>query len=272
MVWASRFKSTASDPGIRASTMQGFFSFEKRMSRRFTLGGSYAYVSEHDDALSSNLGTSALGSSGGTNGFPTDSFRGVPPIVTDPGVTDAKGNVVCPSGTNATGSFTACNGNFVPKAGVFYDGAKLDSGPSDFALRHTFELHGLVELPWKIQFSSLFRAQSGFHYTQSGRVTYRSRRQQQLQWPRPQDRSQRLQRLRLSSIWICASRRHSTSPSASRHRSSLNSLICLTMRIPPLNFNQNHSPLRPGEPIFGTVSAIPPGPSKVKSGCVSRSD
>jgi len=27
-----------------------------------------------------------------------------------------------------------------------------------------------VELPWKIQFSSLFRAQSGFHYTQSAAV------------------------------------------------------------------------------------------------------
>jgi hypothetical protein len=53
----------------------------------------------------------------------------------------------------------------VPKEGTFYDGAKIDSGPSDFALRHTFEVHGLVELPWKIQFSSLFRAQSGFRYT-----------------------------------------------------------------------------------------------------------
>jgi hypothetical protein len=31
-------------------------------------------------------------------------------------------------------------------------------------------MHGLVELPWKIQFSSLFRAQSGFHYTQSAVV------------------------------------------------------------------------------------------------------
>jgi hypothetical protein len=136
----------------------GILSFEKRMSRRFTLGGSYAYVSENDDAFNSNLGTGAIG---GSNGFPTDSFRGVPPVVTDPGTG------TCPGGTNATAAFTACNGNYVPKAGVFYDGAKLDSGPSDFALRHTFELHGLVELPWKIQFSSLFRAQSGFRYTNS---------------------------------------------------------------------------------------------------------
>jgi outer membrane receptor for ferrienterochelin and colicin len=136
----------------------GIFSFEKRMSRRFTLGGSYAYVSEHDDALNSNLGTGAIG---GANGYPTDSFRGVPPVVADPG------NGTCPGGTNATAAFIACNGNYVPKAGVFYNGARLDSGPSEFALRHTFELHGLVQLPWKIQFSSLFRAQSGFRYTNS---------------------------------------------------------------------------------------------------------
>jgi Carboxypeptidase regulatory-like domain/TonB dependent receptor/TonB-dependent Receptor Plug Domain len=138
----------------------GIVSFEKRMSRRFTLGGSYAYVSEHDDAINSNLGTGSLGTSnGGNSGYPTDSFRGVPPVVTDPG------NSTCPGGTNATSSFFACNGNYVPKAGVFYNGARLDSGPSDFALRHTFEIHGLVQLPWKIQFSSLFRAQSGFRYT-----------------------------------------------------------------------------------------------------------
>ena len=134
----------------------GIFSLDKRMSHHFTLGGSYAYVSEHDDALCSNLATSSV-SAGSC--FPTDSYRGTPPIVTDPG------GAGCPSKTNADSSFIACNGNFVPKAGKYYDGATLDNGPSDFALRHTFELHGLVELPWKIQFSSLFRAQSGFRYT-----------------------------------------------------------------------------------------------------------
>ncbi len=136
----------------------GILSFDKRMHKRFTLGGSYAYVSEHDDALGSNLGTGAIG---GGNAYPTDSFRGIIPLVTDPG------SGSCAGQTNANGAFTACNGAFVPKQGTFYDGAKLDSGPSDFALRHTFELHGLVELPWKIQISSLFRAQSGFRYTVS---------------------------------------------------------------------------------------------------------
>src|SRR5690348_8837835 len=125
----------------------GILSFEKRFRKRYALGGSYAFVSENDDALNSNLGTSAIG---GGNGFPTDSFRGVVPVVTDPGITDpTTGKVICPGGaTNATSSFVACNGNYVPKAGVFYNGALLDKGPSDFALRNTFEVHGLVELPW----------------------------------------------------------------------------------------------------------------------------
>ncbi len=79
--------------------------------------------------------------------------------MTDPG------NATCAPKTNATAAFTACNGNFVPKAGIFYNGATLDDGPSDFALRNTFEVHGLVRLPWKLQFSSVFRAQSGFRYT-----------------------------------------------------------------------------------------------------------
>ena len=143
----------------------GILSFEKRMSHRFTVGGSYAYVFEKDDTaiMGSNLDTSAIGA--GSGEYPTDSFIGVPPVVTDPG--NGQG---CPGGTNATSSFFACNGNFVPKAGVFYNGPSLDNGPSDFALRHTFEVHGLVQLPWKFEFSSLVRAQSGFHYTQNALV------------------------------------------------------------------------------------------------------
>jgi Carboxypeptidase regulatory-like domain/TonB dependent receptor/TonB-dependent Receptor Plug Domain len=136
----------------------GILSFEKRMSKRFSFGGSYAFVSENDDAFQSNLDTGALG---GGNPYPTDSFVGVPPVVTDPG------SGSCPGGSNANAGFFACNGNYVPKAGVFYNGAELDNGPSDFALRHTFEIHGLVQLPWKVQFTNIFRAQSGFRYTAS---------------------------------------------------------------------------------------------------------
>ena len=144
----------------------GIVSFEKRMSRRFTVGGSYVYASEADDAFTSNLSTDALGAASGA--FPTDSFVGVPPVVTDPG-NIAQGGT-CPGGTNATAAFFACNGNFVPKAGHFYNGPSLDNGPSAFALRHTFEVHGLVQLPWKFEFSSIVRAQTGFHYTQNAVV------------------------------------------------------------------------------------------------------
>jgi hypothetical protein len=138
----------------------GIFSFEKRMSHRFLLGGSYTLASETDNIPPecSDVATSEISAA---SCYPTDSFRGVPPVVTDPG------NGTCAGGTNATAAFFACNGNYVPKAGVFYNGANLDSGPSDLALRHTFEVHGIVRLPWKIEFSSLFRAQSGFRYTHS---------------------------------------------------------------------------------------------------------
>jgi outer membrane receptor for ferrienterochelin and colicin len=235
----------------------GILSFQKRMSHQFTLGGSYSYVSEHDDALSSNLGTSAIG---GGNGFPTDSFRGVPPVVTDPGITGPTGNVICPGGaTNATSSFTACNGNFVPKAGVFYDGAKLDNGPSDFALRHTFELHGLVQLPWKIQFSSLFRAQSGFRYTQSALV------------PIDQDGNQNFNGRDLKT-----GRNAFTAPAFVNMDLRVAKTFRITERIKAqalfeffnlfnnanpaaVNFNQNHTPILPGEPVFGTVSEFLPG-------------
>ena len=232
----------------------GVLSFQKRMSRHFTLGGSYAYVSENDDALNSDLSTDALG---GSNGFPTDSFRGIPPVVTDPGNISSGGT--CPGGTNATAAFFACNGNYVPRAGVFYNGATLDKGPSDFALRHTFEAHGLVELPWKIQFSSLFRAQSGFRYTQSALV------------PLDQDGNSNFNGRDLKT-----GRNGFIAP----HFVNMDLRVAKTFRIAErvkaqalfeffnlfntgnpaaVNVNQNHSPLQTGEPIFGTVSERLPG-------------
>jgi carboxypeptidase family protein/TonB-dependent receptor-like protein len=235
----------------------GVLSFQKRMSRRFTLGGSYAFVSENDDALNSNLGTGAIG---GGNGFPTDSFRGIAPVVTDPGITTPQGQVVCPGGaTNATSSFVDCVGNYVPKAGLFYNGAILDKGPSDFALRHTFEAHGLVELPWKIQFSSLFRAQSGFPYTQNALV------------PLDQDGNRNFNGRDLKTA-----RNAFTAP----HFVNMDLRVAKSFRISErvkaqalfeffnlfnsanpaaININQNNSPLTPGEPIFGTVSQRLPG-------------
>jgi outer membrane receptor protein involved in Fe transport len=132
------------------------FSLSKRPTRGFTFGASYTFVSEHDNALCSGLDSTLTGTC-----YPTDSFRGVPTVVTDPG------GPGCPGGaTNATNSFIACNGNYVPVAGRFYNGADLDNGPSDLALRNTFEFHGLLTLPWKIELSGIMRAQSGYPYAQ----------------------------------------------------------------------------------------------------------
>ncbi len=232
-------------------------SFEKRMSHRFTIGGSYAYVSEHDDALNFNLCTGPLGTTtngtSGFSGFPTDSFRGIPPVVTDPG------SGTCPGGTNATSSFFACNGNYVPKAGVFYNGASLDSGPSDFALRHTFEVHGLVELPWKIQFSSLFRVQSGFHYTQNalapvdqdgnGAFDGRDLKTARNAFTGPHFLNMDLRvaktfaigdRVRLQALFEFFNLFNGANPAA-------------------VNLNQNHTPRLAGEPIFGSTAAYLPG-------------
>jgi len=69
--------------------------------------------------------------------------------------------------TNASGPFTASNGNPVPKTDIFYNGPSLDKGPSDLAIDHTLLIDGLVQLPWKIESSGIFRAQSGFHYSAS---------------------------------------------------------------------------------------------------------
>ncbi|MBV8050616.1 MAG: TonB-dependent receptor [Acidobacteriaceae bacterium] len=236
----------------------GILSFEKRMSHRFMLGGSYAYVSENDDALNSNLNTDAL--SAGSGYYPTDSFVGIPTVVTDPGNIASGGT--CPGGrTNATSSFYACNGNFVPKAGVFYNGPTLDNGPSDFALRHTFEVHGQLQLPAKFQFSSLFRVQSGFHYTQNAIV------------PVDQDGNGSYGSVGRD---LKTGRNAFTSPSFTNMdmRIARNFRINERVNVQALfeffnlfnnanpaavNINQNHTPRLAGEPIFGSVAEYLPG-------------
>jgi outer membrane receptor protein involved in Fe transport len=147
-------------PWFAGTYNAGIFAFEKRMSHRFLLGGSYTFASETDN-IPPECSDVATASVSAGSCYPTDSFRGIVPVVTDPATSK------CAGGTNADAPFFACNGNYIPKAGKFYNGANLDSGPSDLALRHTFETHGIVRLPWKIEFSSLFRAQSGFRYTHS---------------------------------------------------------------------------------------------------------
>jgi hypothetical protein len=132
--------------------------FRKRLSRRFTLDANYTWTHETDNALNSNFVSdlqTGLGASFAASNGPTDSFVGTTTLVTDP-VTGQ---------TNANGPFIASNGNPVPKAGIFYNGPQLDSGPSDLALNHTFLAHGLMQLPWKISFSGVFRVQNGFRYS-----------------------------------------------------------------------------------------------------------
>ncbi len=122
----------------------------KRFSRRFSISGSYNYVHATDDALCSNFDTTLTGLC-----YPTDSFVGQTTVVTDP----ATGQ------TNASGAFIASNGNLVPQAGIFWNGPRLDRGPSDLALTHTLQASGLVELPWKFEVSNIFRLQSGFRFS-----------------------------------------------------------------------------------------------------------
>ena len=84
----------------------------KRMSKRFTVEAFYTWADAIDNSLRSSfvsdvqtgLGAGALGGRG-----PTDSFVGIPTLVTDP----ATGQ------TNANGRFIASNGNPVPQAGKF---------------------------------------------------------------------------------------------------------------------------------------------------------
>jgi hypothetical protein len=228
----------------------GILSFEKRLSKRFALGGSYAYVSENDDALNSNLGTSAVG---GGNGFPTDSFNGVVPMVTDPG------NAKCAPKSNANGSFFACNGNFVPQAGKIYNGATLDNGPSDFALRHTFEIHGLLQLPWKIQLSNIFRSQSGFRYSQSalmpidqdGNSNFNGR---DLKTARNQFTAPPFVNMDMRFAKTFVVREHVRIQGLFEFFNLFNN-----GNPAAVNQNQNHSPLLPGEPVFGTISQRLPG-------------
>jgi outer membrane receptor for ferrienterochelin and colicin len=134
------------------------FHFRKRMSKQFTLDASYTWAHDIDNTLSSNLLSEFQTGAGlgfGDSAGPDDSFVGVPPVVTDPKTGQ----------TNANGPFVASNGNPVPQAGIFYNGPNLDKGPSDLARNHTFLVHGILNLPWKFNFSSIFTTESGFHYS-----------------------------------------------------------------------------------------------------------
>ncbi|HXQ71250.1 MAG TPA: TonB-dependent receptor [Pyrinomonadaceae bacterium] len=122
-------------------------SFNKRLSRRFVLNGDYAYAKQTDNQM-------------GINALPSDSFIGVAPVVSS-----VEAGVLR---TNANGPYTRANGRFVAAAGSFVNGPDLDKGPSDLSVNHTFQLNGLLALPWQVNISGIFRAQSGFHFSRTG--------------------------------------------------------------------------------------------------------
>jgi hypothetical protein len=122
-------------------------SFNKRLSRRFILNGDYAWARETDNQL-------------GINSLPSDSFIGIAPLVSS-----TENGVLM---TNANGPYVRVNGRLVQQANTFVNGPDRDKGPSDLSVNHTFQLNGLLELPWQLQLSGIFRAQSGFHYSRTG--------------------------------------------------------------------------------------------------------
>lgn len=119
-------------------------SLNKRLSKRFAFGANYTYANATDNSL-------------GIMTRPSDNFIGTVPVVTE----------TATGATNASGSFTAANGNFIEKAGTFWNGPDRDKGPSDLSIDHIFQMNGLVQLPWQFQISGIFRAQSGFHFSRS---------------------------------------------------------------------------------------------------------
>ncbi|MFL6210044.1 MAG: TonB-dependent receptor domain-containing protein [Pyrinomonadaceae bacterium] len=123
-------------------------NFDRRLSRRFLVGGNYTFAHATDNQL-------------GINSLPSDSFIGTVLVVTEPST----------GRSNQTGPFTTTTGKFVAQAGTFLNGPDLDKGPSDLALDHIFQLNGLVELPWQMQVSGIFRAQSGFHFSRTAATT-----------------------------------------------------------------------------------------------------
>ena len=120
----------------------------------------YTFAHAIDNLLSPSLNSSVQTGLGirltALNGT-TDSFVGVPPVVTD----------AVSGQTNANGPFIASNGNPVPQAGKFYYGPNLDRGPSDLAYTHTLSANSIFQLPRQFQISAIFRAQSGFHYSRT---------------------------------------------------------------------------------------------------------
>jgi len=126
-------------------------TFREQFRNRFSVQASYTFTRAFDNLFRTELGGGGLG----LQGIPSDNFVGIPPVVTDP----ATGQ------TNANGPFVASNGNPVPQAGKFYNGANVDYGRSPLALQHVFVTSGTLELPKRFRVSGIFTAQSGFPFS-----------------------------------------------------------------------------------------------------------
>jgi hypothetical protein len=132
------------------------FSLRKNMTNHFALEGSYTWTHAWDDVRAyTGAGTAP----------PSDSFVGVVPVISTPAGTLVDGSPC--GGTNANQAITLCNGNPAPQAGKFYNGPMYDKGPSALSLKHTFLISGIVQLPWKFEFSSIFRVQGGFPFSRN---------------------------------------------------------------------------------------------------------
>ncbi len=195
-----------------SGTYNGFtLGFQKRMTHNFTVQASYTFAHAYDDVLNSTL-ASEIQNGEGVNILPiaglSDSYVGKVPAVTDANTGQ----------TNASGPFINSEGNFVPKAGTFYNGAKIDYGPSDLTLNQTFLIHTIVQLPWKIELAGIFghRAVSitvllllTEEPTSTEMVCSTAKAFTIRDWGIPFTHGI-LRRRRLSSIWICAFRNVST--------------------------------------------------------------
>jgi Carboxypeptidase regulatory-like domain/TonB dependent receptor-like, beta-barrel len=132
----------------------------KQAAHGLSFDANYTYAHAMDNLLSASLYSNVqtgLGVRLTAFNSTTDSFIGVPPVVTDTSTGQ----------TNVNGPFVASNGNPVPQAGKYYYGPNLDRGPSDLAFTHTFSANVLTELPKGFQISAILRVQSGFHYSTS---------------------------------------------------------------------------------------------------------
>jgi hypothetical protein len=120
-------------------------------------------------------------------------------------------------------------------------------------------MHALIDLPWRFEFSTIFRAQSGYHFSQSalvpldqdGNSNYNGRdlktARNQFVSPNFVNMDVRLaksftfhERYQVQALFEFFNILNNANPAA-------------------MNLVENSSPLTPGAPLFGTVAQFLPG-------------